>query len=368
MQNKEYIEEEIDLRELFSIIIRKKYFILIFTLIVTTLAFIYVSIKTPVYEIKSVVRIGYINSSLVENSNILEKKLRLIFSVDNELAITKEEGIVSDISAVKKVDNFLEITTQAYSNEKALEKNNQVVEFLQNEYKYKIDEYILLTNLNIKNLENRIKYLNEVEKENIKLAIDKIKLQTIPRIDNQINFINSVEIKSIDSKLEFNQLKLKEYENDVIKIVKQKSTDNTQNMFMSVQILNAQNLILNLQSQIDNLKKEKVSLIDIKLKDLEQDKQNLLDENIRKLEISLNIDIEKEIENLKDKIELEKLKITNNIAKNSEIVGEIQVDEDAIKPKKALIIVVSFVTGFILSIFLVFFMSFIGRFTKGNSY
>lgn len=338
MQNKEYVEEEIDLRELFSIIIRKKYFILIFTLIVTTLAFIYVSIKTPVYEIKSVVRIGYINSSLVENSNILEKKLRLIFSVDNKLAITKEEGIVSDISAVKKVDNFLEITTQAYSNEKALEKNNQVVEFLQNEYKYKIDEYILLTNLNIKNLEEQIKYVENVTK------VEK---------QSQIDFLNNVDLSSIENRLKFNKEKLEQYQENINEISKRRSSNDTQNMLSAMEMLNYQNLILNLQNQIENLNKEK---------------QDILSEKIPSLKRDLEFDIKNKLEDLKDKIALEKLKFTNNIAKNSEIVGEIQVDEDAIKPKKALIIVVSFVTGFILSIFLVFFMSFIGRFTKGNSY
>lgn len=338
MQKKEYIEEEIDLRELFSIIIRKKYFILIFTLIVTTLAFIYVSIKTPVYEIKSVVRIGYINSSLVENSNILEKKLRLIFAVDNKLAITKEEGIVSDISAVKKVDNFLEITTQAYSNEKALEKNNQVVEFLQNEYKYKIDEYILLTNLNIKNLEEQIKYVENVTK------VEK---------QSQIDFLNNVDLSSIENRLKFNKEKLQQYQENINEISKRRSSNDTQNMLSAMEMLNYQNLILNLQNQIENLNKEK---------------QDILSEKIPSLKRDLEFDIKNKLEDLKDKIALEKLKFTNNIAKNSEIVGEIQVDEDAIKPKKALIIVVSFVTGFILSIFLVFFMSFIGRFTKGNSY
>lgn len=367
MQNKEYIEEEIDLKELLSIIIKKKKFIFIFTILVTFLALVYVSIKSPIYEVKSVVRIGYIGTSLVEASNVLETKLRIVFGVGSNLSTSKDEGIVSNISLVKKVDDFLEITTQGYSNEKALEKNRQVVEFLQNEYKYKIDEYILNTNLGIKNLENKIKYLNEVERENIKLAINKIKLQTIPRIDNQISFINSVEIKSIDNKLEFNQLKLKEYENDVIKIVKQKSPDNTQNMFMSVQILNAQNLILNLQSQIDNLKKERVSLVDIKLKDLEQEKQNLLNENIRKLEVSLNIDLEKDIEDLKDKIELEKLKITNNIAKNSEIVGEVWINKDPIKPKKTLVVLVTFISSIILTMFLVFVMYVINNSKKGEN-
>ena len=46
-------------------------------------------------------------------------------------------------------------------------------------------------------------------------------------------------------------------------------------------------------------------------------------------------------------------------------IGDIIIDNKSInKPKKKLIVVVSFMTGFVLSIFLVFFMSFLGNFRK----
>ena len=336
MQTKEYVEEEIDLKELFFVLVKKKYFILIFTFITTVLALVYVSLQTAVYEVKSVVRIGYINSSLVENQNILEKKLRLIFGVENKYPITKEEGIVSDISAVKKVDNFLEITTQAFSNEKAVSKNKEVVEFLQNEYKYKIDEYILLTNLNIKNLEEQIKYIENVTK------VEK---------QSQIDFLNNVDLLSIENKLKFNKEKMTQYQENINEILKRRSSNDTQNMLSAVEMLNYQNLILNLQNQIENLNKEK---------------QNILSEKIPSLKRYLEFDIKNQLDNLKDKIELEKLKFTNSIAKNSEVVGEIQVEEEPIKPKKALIIAVAFISGFIFSIFIVFFMQFINNLKRGE--
>lgn len=338
MQNKEQImEDEIDLRELFKTIIDKKYFILIFTLIITILAVIYVNIKTPIYEVKSVVRIGYIGGGLVENSNVLEKKLRLIFNVDIPQQITRDEAIVSNISAVKKVENFLEITTLGYSNEQALAKNKEILDFLQNEYKYKIDEYILNTNLNIKNLEEQIKYIENVTK------VEK---------EEQIKFLNSIELTTIDNKLNFNKEKLSQYQENINQITKRRSSDNTQNMLSAMEILNYQNLILNLQNQIENLNKEK---------------QNILNEKIPNLKRDLEFDIKNRIEKIKDNISLEKLKLTNNIAKNSEVVGDVLVDDKPIKPKKSLVVVVAFVTGFILSIFIVFFMQFINNFRKEES-
>lgn len=335
MQEKEYItEDEIDLKELFKTIWNKRVFILIFTMVITLLAIIYVNIKTPVYEVKSVVRIGYIGSGLVESSNVLEKKLRLIFNVDIPQQISKDEAIVSDISAVKKVENFLEITTTGYSNEEALRKNKEVLDFLQNEYKYKIDEYILNTNLNIKNLEEQIKYIENVTK------VEK---------EEQINFLNNIELTTIENKLNFNKEKLSQYQENINQITKRRSSDNTQNMLSAMEILNYQNLILNLQNQIENLNKEK---------------QNILNERIPNLKRDLEFDIKNRIEKIKDNISLEKLKLTNNRAKNSEVVGDILVDENPIKPKKLLIIVVAFITGFILSIFAVFFIQFINNMRK----
>lgn len=56
--------------------------------------------------------------------------------------------------------------------------------------------------------------------------------------------------------------------------------------------------------------------------------------------------------------ELEVLIAPVNI-KPTHIIGEIEVLENPIKPKKKLIIIVAFITSFILAVFLVFFLEFI---------
>lgn len=96
-------------------------------------------------------------------------------------------------------------------------------------------------------------------------------------------------------------------------------------MLMVIQLLNTQNLILSLQNIVGNLIKEKEDLLNIKLKDLE-----------------------KKVEELK----------------NSDIVGELITNDFPIKPKKSLIIIVAFITGFIFSIFFVFFLNFIQPFKE----
>lgn len=336
MQNQKYLQEdEIDLKELFKTIWSYKKFILIFTFIVTVLSIIYVSLKTPIYQVKSVIKIGSIADVPLEDSNILEKNIRVIFGLDNNsFSIKEDEGIVTGINIIKNATSLLEVTTEAFTNEKAILKQHEVLEYLQDEYKYKIDEFIFKTNLNIKNLEGQIKYINEVKK------VQK---------EENIDFLNRVDLVLIENKLNFNKEKLSQYQENINNILKKRSSNDTQNMLSAMEILNYQSLILNLQNQIENLNKEK---------------QNILVDKIPNIKRELEYNIKNELEDILNRIELEKLKLTNKIAKNSEFVGSILVNEHPIKPKKSLIVVVSFVTGFILSIFLVFFIQFVNNIKK----
>lgn len=144
MQEEKYIyKDEIDLRELFSIIWHKKLFILVFTAIITILSVIYAFSKSHIYEVVSVVKIGHINNTQLENNELLNKKLNIVFNVHRSInKIEKDKAIVSKVSTVKNIDDLIEVSTQAFSNELAINKNKEVLAFLQNEYKSKIDEYI----------------------------------------------------------------------------------------------------------------------------------------------------------------------------------------------------------------------------------
>ncbi len=52
----------------------------------------------------------------------------------------------------------------------------------------------------------------------------------------------------------------------------------------------------------------------------------------------------------------------------SKQIGNIVIDDNPInKPKKTLIVVVSFITGFMLSIFLIFFMQFVNSIRKEDN-
>ena len=453
-ENDTYLEEEIDLRELFKIIWDRKVFIIVFTLVVTMIAGLYTYLKIPIFEVKSHVELGYINKEKLEDIDSLEQKLKVIFSVE-DMKFEKdsfEKGIVTSIKQVKAVKNFLEIKTEALSNEAATAKNKEVLKFIQELSSEKIKEHEILfentilntqreidfinniemknissqieilkeqeiksidreieilKNQNIKNIDKRINLLKTQNIVNIDRQINLLKIQEIPALKTNINFLTNSKTKSLEEKINYYSKSLQIYISELDKLNKSiEKVDTTSSMIASVQMLNYQNLITNAQNQIKDLelqieiirnetipklkynlenitaiqikdlqdKKENILNIDIKnleneknnittiqIKDLENKKANVSNEIIRKLEDKINIELQTKISQLNEKVDIQKLQNSEQNITNTKLVGEYIIRDYPIKPKKLLIIVVAFVTGFILSIFLVFFLQFIRK-------
>ena len=100
-------EDEIDLRELFKTIWDKRFFIIIFTFIITLISFIYVLLKnpTPVYEGILSVQIGEIQSENFGNK-IIETPQNLSYILEVEFKVNP--------NIAKGTTSILEIK---YSNE-----------------------------------------------------------------------------------------------------------------------------------------------------------------------------------------------------------------------------------------------------------
>ena len=426
-ENDTYLEEEIDLRELFKIIWDRKVFIIVFTLVVTMIAGLYTYLKIPIFEVKSHVELGYINKEKIEDIDSLEQKLKVIFSVE-DMKFEKdsfEKGIVTSIKQVKAVKNFLEIKTEALSNEAATAKNKEVLKFIQELSSEKIKEHEILFENTILNTQREIDFINNIEMKNISSQIEilkeqeiksidreieiiknqniknidrqinLLKIQEIPALKTNINFLTNSKTKSLEEKINYYSKSLQIYISELDKLNKSiEKVDTTSSMIASVQMLNYQNLITNAQNQIKDLelqieiirnetipklkynlenittiqikdlqdKKENITTIQIK--DLENKKANVSNEIIRKLEDKINIELQTKISQLNEKVDIQKLQNSEQNITNTKLVGEYIIRDYPIKPKKLLIIVVAFVTGFILSIFLVFFMSFISNLKK----
>jgi uncharacterized protein involved in exopolysaccharide biosynthesis len=312
MQENRYIQEdEIDLKELFKTIWAKKIFIVIFTLVVTILAGFYAYSKTPIYEAKALLEIGEYKKNPVDDAVALEKKLSTIF-IDMEKNLKDKTSQISNISVVKGLKNFLEIKSESTSNEEAKNEILKVLTFVQNEHEKILDD---------------VKKQKEMELRNIDLQISDIKSKSVALIDKKIEN-NIKNLKSLEEQL-------KQVDENLKKI----------------DTLNPSLAALKLMEKRDIT--NSINTITIQNFELESKKDELLTTTLYKLEESKQI--------------AESLLLSHNY-KNTQIVGEILTNDFPVKPKKKLIVAVAFVTGFIISIFLVFLFNFIKQNANRTDY
>nr|WP_306458729.1 GNVR domain-containing protein [Aliarcobacter vitoriensis] len=199
--------------------------------------------------------------------------------------------------------NFIEISSEASSNTDAIEGLNEVIEYIRSEHTKLLDD---------------VKEKNEFDLKNIALTIKNIEDDKLVNIEKKIELYNQ------------NILNLEEQMNSVTETLK-----NINKLDPSI-------------SALKLMEKRDISNAII------SNKSNLYD-LIEKKENLINVEINKLLDRKKI---LETLSFPHNL-KNSEVVGSILVNEYPVKPKKPLIVAVAFVTGFILSIFFVFFMQFV---------
>lgn len=143
-QNKQYIEEdEIDLREVWKTIVKRKWFIIIFTSIVTIIALIYTYTKnpTPIYSGNMMIEIGEVRS---EGTN-----LETIDNVNNLKNILEKKYSVS-VTVPKRTNNLIVISSS--NEDKKLIKDNILssLDFIIKRHQLKIelfDKYIMTKQL-----------------------------------------------------------------------------------------------------------------------------------------------------------------------------------------------------------------------------
>jgi uncharacterized protein involved in exopolysaccharide biosynthesis len=309
MQEKYLQEDEIDLRELFKTIWDRRFFVIAFTLVVTVLAAVYAYTKTPIYEAKALVEIGEYKlngttKNSIDDAVVLEKKLSTLF-VDMEKNLKDKTSEISNIAIVKGLKNFLEIKSEATSNEEAKNEILKVLTFVQGEHEKILDD---------------VKKQREMELRNIDLQISDIKSRTVALIDKKLE--NNVKnLENLQEQLKFVDENLKKIDSlnpslAALKLMEKKDITN------SINTLTIQNF------------------------DLESKKDELLTTSLYTLQENKKI--------------IELYLLPHNY-KNTQIVGEIMTNDFPTKPKKSLIVAVAFVTGFILSIFLVFLINFIRK-------
>lgn len=307
-------DDEIDLKELSRTILDKKIFILFFTSIITIASIIYAYSKTPIYEVKGLIEIGNYkvndnnnrksNKIILDDASQLSKKLSILY-IDMLQNVKEKESQIISIKVPKGSKNFIEIKSEGISNETASSIIMEIVKYIKIEHTKILDDVKRRRENEISNVENEI---NSILTKLIPSLNERIivKMNILEDLKKQIQIIDKNIKKIQSSNPSLAALKLME-KRDIT------------------------NFIVNINNQI----------LDI------QDKKN-------RYEIST-------INELKEKnLLLSSLLLPHNY-KNTQIVGDIITNDYPSKPKKKIVIIVSFIIGFMLSIFTIFFIRFVTR-------
>lgn len=238
-------EDEIDLREVFLTLWKKRVFITIFTTIAIFIGILYSFLRVPVYEVKALVEIGSYSNNNNNNNTSSDSYIEVPQNLVTKLEIENSE-VIESVNIVSGTRNILEIKVHDKNNTLATEKIEIILNGIFNRHNEEIQNYKNLIQTKINNLEQQKKLLD----------------------DKQNQFEGSLAIK------------------------------------------------FNLLSQIDDLH----------------------------------------------------LQISSHNIKASKQIGAIILNEYPIYPKKYLVISIAFISGFILSIFIVFFMEFIRSFQNDQSF
>lgn len=415
-------EDEIDLRELFRTILKYKIFIFLFSFLIVMGAVVYAYSKTPIYEVKANIQLGHIGEKPLANIESIVKILSVVFHVDEKVLKEGEEYIseVASIAMNKKVEDFIEVVTLGLSNDKAKQKAQEVLAYLQKIHEGKLEEFIYANKLKISSAEREIeriqkldipntlheidvyknqeikkidKKIQRLQTQDIKQIERKIKLlqeQDIAKIDEKIAFLTRVEMPSFQTKIAHHISKLEEYASAIKNLKKSiESSDNeSTTMIASIQMVNYQNLILNSQNKLEELKvslekigkeqiialnREKENIKNIQIKDLklqiqnikdveivnlQRQKENIQNETLRNLQYKAEVQLPLQVQKLQEKIAALQYEISPLNLSNHILVGDFIQKDTPAKPKKKLIIAVAFVTSLILAIFMVFLIEF----------
>ena len=336
--NTHYVEEDtIDLRELFSVLKRRKRLIWSVTGLFTLLALVYVLIATPWWQANATLEIGkYINTQTgedvyLEKGTGVAERLKVKY-IDVYEHVKDRESKIKNISASKKNPQFISITALGKSNKLALSEIKRVISDLQSKHQKTIDEIIA----------KKQSTLDEVDRN-----IYQIKTYSMANIKEKIAYLNKIKLPSLEKKIVT-------VENDLQKSIKQK-----EEALKNLSSLNNDASLAALRlAQIQGLE-YKISANKMKLIDLHSQKQEILTSTLpelkRKQEKLQKIDLTK----LFEKKKLIKLSMQPHNYENTKVVGSIIIQDKPVKPKKSLIVIVAFITGLILAIFLAFFLEFL---------
>ena len=385
MQSKN-LSDEIDLFELGKKVWRYKKYIFLTTGVASLAAGLYAFVATPLYKATALVETGYYKNDngeeiLIANTADNVQKLTIKY-IDLPKDVEGSGYKVEKISEVKNNKKFFDIEVVAKSNDTAVKQINKMVDDLASEHQNAINAYIELKKVQLANIERQINFLKNnviVEKQQ---QIEYIKSTQIPRIDKQITYmkdatipaarreisaIDDISIPSVRKNIELNTQRLKRYEAELEKLRTNKNVGESENIILR------QMMEQGIYSQISNLEQSIIAfeqqkqvlltkskpdaqnrldrLVSVELENMQAEKDTIVNDKLPFLQRELvNLQTE-EFNKLLDQRSLVELALKPYNYQNTQIVSDMVISNNPVKPKKTIIIAIAFLSSLMLSVF-----------------
>ena len=328
-------EDEIDLREIFKILIDSKKLIIVTILIFTIASIIYSLSVKPKFKSSTILEIGYTimpdgtQKSIEEPSDLISNLNLYQFLND----LNKDKNTL-----VKAIENkLILIETTSKSGEK---NENLLLEIIRD-----IDER-----------HSNLTFLSKNQKN------DEISLQ-IEMIESEISFIRALELSKIEDRLAILSNELPIIEKELIQletILIQLETiflDDTNNLSLLKENENLLKDFFNYKTQINALNRKKSTYI-LQIKSLNNQLKTLENDKLQSEKI---FSLEQEKVALENELQM----LMNQTHVNTRLIGNIETK--TLKSKTLLIISFGIIIGFITSIFLVFINNFIKSYRESEA-
>jgi len=327
----------IDIRELFAILAKRKKLIWSVTAIITLLALIYAFFATPWWQVNATLEIGKYIDNETGKENYLEdgagvaERLKVQY-IDIYKHTNGRDAKIDSITISKKNPQFISISALGKSNNLALTEIRKVINTLQNRHQKIINEIIAKKRSKLDGIDREILQIKQYKMTDILDKITYLKRVKLPALDQKIATVKT----DIETS--------KHQKDEALKNLTSLNNDAALAALRLAQIQGLEYKISENEMQLINLNSEKQQIITTTLPNLK-----------RQLEELKNISLTKLLEERK----LIKLSMQPHNYHNTAVVGNIITQEHPVKPKKVLIVIIAFITGLMLSVFLAFFLEFL---------
>ena len=370
-------EDEIDLRELFGVLKKRKKIIISVTIISVLLALVYVVLAKPVYEAKVTLELGKVlrqnkktgifQVQYLNNAKNLKQYLDIKYDTSGKYRDKNATGYIKSVTTGKRNSSkdFLTILAYAHSNAVAVKTIQKPIDDVLKQNKTFYNTIIKNKKDVLERLKQNFIYDKTIILPQLKQALEILKTIDLKTIDNKIKLMKSVNTRALKNKIRQSEIEISN-KTIAIKSMRKKLLhvivkDPALATMTSMQIANLENDVGHLKMKIIDLESKILIIKNETIPNLEAERVKLLKTTIPAKEAEIDKMTSVTLPGIKRQIQAVKMTMKEPYLVQTHIVNKIYTHDKPIKPKKKLILVVAAITGLILGVFLVFFLEFLAK-------